>query len=75
MVWSVVEDVTTPWKLLDTIAVGDKYVLPNASGNTISFWPVRSQLRNVSDSITADVEGVYRITNTVTNHTISWHKT
>ena len=71
IVGAVVEDIAAPWKLLDTVAVGDKYLLPNASGNTFTFRPAKSCLQNISDSITPDVEGIYSLTNNITNTT--WH--
>ena len=71
IVGAVVEDIAAPWKLLDTVAVGDKYLLPNASGNTFTFRPAKSCLQNISDSITPDVEGIYSLTNNMTNTT--WH--
>ena len=71
MAWAVVDDIAAPWKLLDTIAVGDKYLLPNSNGTMVTFRPAKSQLQNVSGSITPDVEGIYRLMDTVTNTT--WH--
>ena len=69
MTWAVIDDTAATWKLLDTIAVGDKYLLPNANGNTVTFRPAKSQLQNVSGSIIPDVEGIYRFMDT----NATWH--